>query len=65
MRLQRCVFKVLPQSDWQKGVAFLGGAFDELNVSGIIDSEGQPVGMISDYNLVSGPLCYLDTEYTP
>lgn len=64
MKAQSCVFKRTEDSVWEDGVAVLSIGFDTSAVMSIIDSKGLTLKKTPwNYQLKTGPLCYIDTSY--
>ncbi len=61
MKAQGCRFKTYEDAEWQCGIAFLK-IFDLSSVHNIVNMEGQVQSVIHDYELMTGPMCHLDSE---
>ncbi len=62
MKAQKCTFQRKKDSVWEPGIAILE-IFDLYDIKSITDQHGEKVAEFYNYNLISGPMCYLDTMY--
>lgn len=62
MKLQVCDYKVHYGDTWKRGAAIMNHEFSLSDVKVIINEQGDKLPNCWDYQLLDGPMCYLDTE---